>query len=152
MAKKKSKGKSRARRAGAALIRGAKGTVVCGGTGAVSYHGAMMGAENIEFLRSRWWATPLALLAGGHFVKRKTRLAGVGAALCGVGGYLFEQNRAAAKASAVAAGTAPPGQLPETTGDAGMLVEGGQETGMLVDLDEARNSYGSAMSIGRRGR
>jgi len=156
MAKKNSRTKERARRAGAFMARGWKGTAFEGVVGAVAYHAQMKVAEASETVRSRWYVGPLALVAAGHFIKRRPRLAGIGAAMIGAGGYAFELNRSIVKQSEEQGGS-PTGQ---TGGDTGSVIHGNTPAmlpqGNVVPFpSEQRTSEGTAdvsavMNLGRR--
>lgn len=106
--------KKRAARAGKAAVGGSKSTVYEGAAGAVAAYAAAMLDSHVEFAASRPWVKGAALVAAGHFIKRKRSMASVGAALCGAGGYalgLHLKNRNAA----VAAPAAPAATTTATT-------------------------------------
>jgi hypothetical protein len=123
MAAKKST-KGRARRAARAIFGGWKGTAFEGATGGVGYHLQMAVAGKSETVRDKWWVGPVGMVAVGHFIKRKPRLAGVGAALIGAGGYAFELNRALSKQGG---SNAEPAAAPAEAGS----VIAGSRPGML---------------------
>lgn len=74
-----------ARRLGRALAGGIKGSAVAGASGAATYFIHKMLASKVELVSKHPIATPIALAAVGHFVKRK--MPTVGAGLIGAGGY-----------------------------------------------------------------
>lgn len=146
MAKKKSSKKSsRARRVGAALFGGYKGTALATVSGGAGYYLSMFAAQHSQTVRDRWYLLPAALVASGHFAKKTRKLAGPGVAACVLGGYQLAQNfafyrqrqaqqPAAAQMSAAAA-------TPQLTAE---------ETAMLMSAAERNAGVSdSAMLVGR---
>ncbi len=84
---------SRARAAGRKLAKGLGTTVLGGGVGAIGYaiHGlsSKLTAPNGDMTKypSRFWIPGAAMLAAGHFMHRRPRLANAGIALCGAAGF-----------------------------------------------------------------
>lgn len=79
-------------------LAGGKGSLISAGTGAGA--GALSNTiiANVPFLRSAWWAFPLATGLVGHFLKRKNPT--VGGALIGVSGFLAYSGWAANRGTA----------------------------------------------------
>lgn len=127
---------------------GIRGTAIEAGAGALSYYGAMALSQRVTFFQ-RWYATPLALAVVGYLLKKKPRLAGVGAAICGVAGYQaamgYSVARQAPQLAAAPAATEGVGML-YGYGDAGMLM-GGAELPYDTSPD-----LGAGATIGRRNR
>ncbi len=78
---------ARGRRIGRALAAGGKGSGMAGAAGVALYFGHKMLATKVDLVKNHPVATPLALAAGGHFLKRK--MPTVGTALIGAAGYAF---------------------------------------------------------------
>lgn len=74
-----------ARRLGRALAGGVKGSAVGLGSGAATYFIHKMLATKVDLVNKHPIATPIALAAVGHVLKKK--MPTVGAGLIGAGGY-----------------------------------------------------------------
>lgn len=99
---------SRARRIGRALAAGGKGSGMAAGSGVALYFLHKMLASKVELVQRHPVATPLALAAAGHFLKRK--MPTVGTALIGGSGYAFGMALDVARAQ-----QAQPAQAPTAT-------------------------------------
>lgn len=130
---KKDKAKAalaRAKAAGKYALSGAKGSATAVGSGAAAYYAAKIASEHVETLRSRWWAVPAALAAGGHFAKKKN--VALGAGLLGAAGYAaaigYEMQKATAAASGESSGGQAqgpgPGAWADDGADAGRVMGG----------------------------
>ena len=102
----------RARSAGKYALAGSKGSAMAAGSGAAAFYAAKIASEHVETLRSRWWATPAALAAAGHFAKKKSMALGAG--LLGAAGWCAAQNYEANKA--MVAATPAPAAAPQARG------------------------------------
>ena len=157
MARKRSRVRERARRAGSFIAKGWGGTAVGALTGAAAYHLQMMAAQKSETVAGKWYLAPVAMAVGGHFLKRRPKLANVGAALVGVGGYSFELNRALNNASTTQSGNQG---AAETQGvDTGALVRQSGQQGFLppgnvvpFPTESPSADVTSALNLGRRRR
>jgi hypothetical protein len=149
MATKKKAG--RGRRAARAIFGGWKGTAFEGATGGVGYHLQMAVAGKSETVRDKWWLGPVGMVAVGHFIKRRPRLAGVGAALVGAGGYAFELNRALSKqgGSNAAADTTPAEAGSVIAGNAPGMLPAGNVVPFPSEGGAATGDAGAVMSLGR---
>jgi hypothetical protein len=85
--KKRSSFRSRGAAIGRSLARGLKGTAVAGGTGVGAFFVHDQVNKNVQFMASKPWITPLAMIALGHVVKQRSSLVVPGIALTGAGGY-----------------------------------------------------------------
>lgn len=88
---------SAARSAGRWSVQGAKGSLAATGAGVVTYYGLKELSKRVETVQKHPIAAPLALVVGGHFLKRKFQslgagMIGAGAALTALG---FDLNRQA---------------------------------------------------------
>jgi hypothetical protein len=149
---------SRARAAGRKLAKGLGTTVLGGGVGAIGYalHGlsSKLTAPNGDMTKypSRFWIPGVAMLAAGHFMHRRPRLANAGIALCGAAGfsiaegatlaYTIKQNQKtqAASSGATTQGLSEgPGNLPSyyETG----AVMGPSDTGALLNGADVGEVY-----------
>ncbi len=126
----KSKGARRMR----ALGRGAglKRSAVSLGAGAATGLAAGKLAENIEFLRKKWYITPLVVAAGGHLMKA-TRLREGADAVIGAAGAMAYFNYELAKGNEMVV------QAPETSGV--------QETRGVDDYLAEYNRLGEAAGV-----
>ncbi len=86
MAKRRGRAHRFIRRHHGKVTSGAKGTGIAAAVGVASYYLLQKASESSEFMRSRWWAPPAALVVGGHFLKRKYPT--IGNAAIAVGGYV----------------------------------------------------------------
>lgn len=96
---------SHARRIGRALATGGKGTAVAGGSGVATFFLHTLAASKVSAVANNPILTPLAIIAAGHFAKRK--MPTVGAGVIGAGGYalgLAIQARRMAASNAAASG------------------------------------------------
>lgn len=150
MAKKKSKKSSRARRVGRSMLAGGKGTVMAAGTGVVAYYGLSAAKQHIGTVRNHWWLGPVAMVAGGHLLKKRARFAGIGASLCGIGGFVGMHEYKLRQMSQQQQPQAPQLAAPVQT-EAGMLVDNSAgDAAMVYDIEDQRRSrLGSALDIGR---
>jgi len=95
---------------------GETGIAVVSGAGAALL--VRKATENIETLRTHWWATPLAMAVGGHFAKKMNHT--VGTSIAAVGGAVAYENWTGQRVNA--SGLIMPGQ-------AGDVRMGGAEAG-----------------------
>jgi hypothetical protein len=77
--------KSRARKVGSMAAAGWKDSAKAAGAGAASFYVADFASQKVEALRKDWWALPVAMAVGGHFLRRKSQVAGL--AMLGAAGY-----------------------------------------------------------------
>lgn len=103
---------SAARSAGRWSVQGAKGSLAATGAGVVTYYGMKELSKRLEIVQKHPIATPLAIVAGGHFLKRKYQslgagMIGAGAALAALGFDLNRSRVAAAVSGETQALTAP---------------------------------------------
>ena len=116
------------------MATGAKATGISALSGAATSIVIGKIQENVSFLQSNWYASPIVTLLAGHFIKRK--MPEVGAAMIGVAGAMAVRNYAktggsgsAFLANAADAGDAGGGMDyagagdSGDSGDAGALVE-----------------------------
>lgn len=90
-------------------------TLVGTGVGAAAFYGATYASQHVQFLQSRWWATPTALVLLGHVAKRWSMptgqaAVGAGGALLGFSYYVQSQANANPQ-TAPAPAPAPAGAL-----------------------------------------
>jgi hypothetical protein len=109
------------------------GSLVALGVGGASFFAATKAAQNISFLQSKWWATPVALAVLGHAAKGFSSAGGTAAV--GAAGALFAFSYYVnTQSNANPPGAQPPAQAPAQglrAGDAGALVMGAGEAGAL---------------------
>lgn len=78
---------------GKAAARGIGGTVLAGGVGAIGYGVHGMSSKitapdgDMSKYKTRFWIPGVAMLAAGHFMRRRPKTALMGAALCGAAGF-----------------------------------------------------------------
>lgn len=144
MPKKKSSNKSpsRARRIGAAMFGGYKGTALATVSGGALYYGSMFAGQHSQTVRDRWYLLPAALIAGGHFAKKSKKLAGPAVAACVIGGYQLAQNYAfqRQRSQQAAPQLAAPQAAPQLSA---------QEAAMVIDMASRRPASDSAMVVGK---
>jgi hypothetical protein len=98
--------KGRARRAASAAgrgaralgkwsVQGAKGSAAAGAAGVATFFGIKILMQKVELARNHPVATPLAVAAGGHFLKR--RYQSLGAGVVGAGAAMAAANFDAAR-------------------------------------------------------
>ncbi len=82
----------RVRHHGGKMAEGWKGSLMGLGTGAAVSFGTSFATSRIDFLKAsnNWWATPVALAAVGHFLKRKNPA--LGYAILGIAGAVGVEN------------------------------------------------------------
>ncbi len=93
--RRRSRIKSGARAVGRWSVQGAKGSAAASAAGVVTYLGVKQLSSRVALAQKHPIATPLAVVVGGHFVKRKYQslgagMIGAGAALAALG---FDLNR-----------------------------------------------------------
>lgn len=79
--------KARAKHLAEKVGRGAKGTALAAGTGVGAYYANKAIDAKVEDSTARRWGKPLALIIGGHMVKRRQYDIGTGAVA--IGGFLL---------------------------------------------------------------
>jgi hypothetical protein len=145
---------SAARSAGRWSVQGAKGSLAATGAGVVTYVGLKELSKRVETVQKHPIAAPLALVVGGHFLKRKYQslgagMIGAGAALTALAFDLNRQGVANKVAGNEAQALTPPGDIRALTppGDIRDLdsvieeVTGPEEDSGVYDMS-------SAMSLG----
>src|ERR1700748_2499104 len=85
------------------LTKGVGGSAVQGGAGVAAFYAHRMLTTKVAFVKKKPLAPPAVMLVLGHILKKSSRLAPVGAALCGIAGYagaqVFELQKATTQAN-----------------------------------------------------
>lgn len=123
----KNAGKHHARSAG----KGAKGSAIAVGVGAVAEYAGTMAVQKIEMLQKHPYAGPIALAVAGHFGKRKNHDAGTAA--LGAAGFWAAMTYAAQQG-------APAGGQAKGWGDAGAFNAGNPDAGALQFTENASSA------------
>jgi hypothetical protein len=108
------------------------------GVGGASFYAATKAAQNISFLQSRWYATPIALAVVGHVAKRWSAPAGTAA--IGAAGALFAFSYFVNQQPSMNPPANPPAQGLRA-GDAGALVMGPGEAGALQGVGRQMRQF-----------
>lgn len=140
---------SRARALGKAAARGFGGTLVATGVGAVGYGvhnlASKLTAPNGDMSKytTRFWIPGVAMGIAGHFMRRRPKMALMGASLCGAAGFSIAEGANLAytiKQNQKAQGSASqPGVQGLDTG--AVLNARALETGALLPADEIAGIY-----------
>lgn len=124
------KAKHYAHRAAAAARHaagGAKGSAMVAVGGGVAFFAAEFAVQHVDALKSAWWATPVAMGVGGHFLRRKYPTMGGG--LLGAAGYALAQNWRQKQMQDALAAQQPGGAKGLDGDDAGALENAYRTTG-----------------------
>jgi len=146
--------KTRSKNLAKSIGKGGKGTLITAVTGGGMYYVVGAAQERVEFLTSHPYATPLVLVGGGHFLKRKHH--DMGTAMIAIGGYLgaeaYDQS-----SEDTSTDTTPPTTKGLGAGDAGAWGDpnwtAGEAGAMQGGLSRSDNgpTMGSAATSGQPG-